>query len=64
VKIEDETKFATVDLNIIEKNFTFMDAVCKIYVTFFFFFQTTILIIKMTKFTNDSDPIDENKGQH
>ena len=38
MKIEDEMKFAKVDLNIAEKkNFTFTDAVCKIYVTFFLF---------------------------
>ena len=63
IRLEEEIRLPTVNLNIVEeKNLTFMNAVCKIYITFSLFQNLNSHI--SNKFTNDCDPIEKNKGHH
>ena len=64
IKLEKEIRLPTINSNIVEeRNFTFMKAVCKIYVTFSLFPNLNSQIIT-NKFTNDCDLIEKNEGHH
>jgi len=63
MKLEEEIGLPTINSNIVEeRNLTFMNAVCKIHVTFSFFPNLNFHITN--KFTNDCDLIEKNEGQH
>jgi len=63
IKLEEEIRLPTINSNIVEdRNLTFVNAVCKIYVTFSLFPNLNSHI--SNKFTNDCDPIKKNKGHH
>jgi len=63
IKLEEEIGLPTINSNIVEeRNLTFMNAVCKIYLTFSLFPNLNSHITN--KFTNDFDLIEKNKGHH
>ena len=61
IKLEEEIRLPTINSNIVEKrNLTFMNAVCKIYVTFSLFPNLNSHITN--EFTNNCDPKEKNEG--
>jgi len=59
IKLGEEIRFPTINLNIVEeRNLTFMNVVCKIYVTFSLFRNLSSHI--SNKFTNYYDPMERN----
>jgi len=63
IKLKEEIRLPTINSNIVkERNLTFINAVCEIYVTFSLFPNLNSHI--KNKFTNDCDLIEKNKGHH
>ena len=63
IKFKEQIRLPTINLNIVEeKNLTFMNAVCKIYITFSLFQNLNSQL--SNKFTDDCDPIEKNEGHH
>ena len=63
IKLEEEIRLPTVNSNIVEeRNLTFMNVICKIYVTFSLF--RNLISHISNEFTNDCDVIEKNEGHH
>jgi len=63
MKLEEELWLPTINSSIVEeRNLTFMNAVCKIYVIFSLF--SNLSFHKENKFTYDCDSIEQNECHH